>query len=145
LLQARFMPKPLSTGHLHLSFQAHPPPLSHLSLSLLRPSHFPLAVIGIASCSQSESLASILAQFNATILSMFPADGMYPFARNCFVFEEDENTPLGESPPGIVVFPSLMGNRKLYIGTLLADLCSQILGEFGALVRLGSPRSALHK
>ncbi|KAK7467129.1 hypothetical protein VKT23_004188 [Stygiomarasmius scandens] len=134
------MPKPLSTGHLHLSFPTHPPPLSHLSLSLLRPSHFPLAVIGIASCSQSESLASILAQFNATILSMFPADGMYPFARNCFVFEEDENTPLGESPPGIVIFPSLMGNRKLYIGTLLADLCSQILGEFGALIeRLESP------
>ncbi|THU80824.1 hypothetical protein K435DRAFT_972612 [Dendrothele bispora CBS 962.96] len=142
--RARFMPKTLSTGHLHLSFPTHPPPFSHLSLSLLRPSHFPLAVIGIASCSRSESLASILAQFNATILSMFPADGMYPLARNCFVFEENDdgssNISLGESPPGVVVFPSLMGNRKLYIGTLLADLCSQILGEFGALIeRLESP------
>lgn len=132
------MPNPLATGHLHLSFPTHPPPASHLPLSLLRPSHFPLAVIGIAACSQTDSLSSVLNQFNATLPEVFSAGGMYPLAKNCFVFEEgDGTTPLnlGDGLPGLVVIPSMMGHRKLYIGTLLADLCSHILGEFGVVVR----------
>ena len=36
--------------------------------------------------------------------------------------------------PGLVVIPSMMGNKKLYVGTLLADLCSNILAEFAAVV-----------
>lgn len=137
------MPKDaLETGHIHLSFPSHPPPGSHLPLSLLRPSHFPLAVIGIASCSRSESLPDILAQFNANILDLFPADSMFPLARNCFVFEEgDEDTHVAATDhlPGLVVIPGIMGNKKLYIGTLLADLCSHVLGEFGVVVRLLIP------
>lgn len=132
------MPSPLSTGHLHLSFPTHPPPRSHLPLSLLRPSHFPLAVIGVAACSKNDSLSSIFAQFNSSLLDIFPSDGIYPLARNCFVFEECEDTNLstGDNLPGLFILPSMMGNKKLYLGTLLADLCSQILGEFGVLVRI---------
>ncbi|KAG6866933.1 hypothetical protein C0991_003849 [Blastosporella zonata] len=140
--RARFMPSPLSTGYLHLSFPTHPPPRSHLSLSLLRPSHFPLAVIGIAACSKNDSLSSVYAQFTSSLIDIFPSDGIYPLAKNCFVFEEGEDTNLsmGDNLPGLVVLPSMMGNKKLYIGTLLADLCSQILGEFGVLVQaLESP------
>ncbi|KAG6879987.1 hypothetical protein C0992_008580 [Termitomyces sp. T32_za158] len=136
------MPSPLSTGHLHLSFPTHPPPRSHLPLSLLRPSHFPLAVIGIAACSQNDSLVSTFAQFNSSLLDIFPSDGIYPLARNCFVFEEGEDTNfnVGDNLPGLFILPSMMGNKKLYLGTLLADLCSQILGEFGILVKaLESP------
>jgi hypothetical protein len=131
------MPNPLSAGHLHLSFPSHPPPASHASLSLLRPSHFPLAVIGVGSCSQTDLLPSILAQFNLSLSEIFPPDSLYPLAKNCFVFEEGDgasNLNLGETTEGLVVIPSVMGNKKLYIGTLLADLCSQILGEFGVVV-----------
>ncbi|KAK7020579.1 transport protein Trs120 or TRAPPC9 TRAPP II complex subunit-domain-containing protein [Favolaschia claudopus] len=130
--RARFMPNPLSTGYLHLSFPTHPPPFSHLPLSLLRPSNFPLAVIGLAACSKTDSLPSACT----------------PLAKNCFVFEEGEgntNVNLGDNLPGLVVIPSMMGNKKLYIGTLLADLCSHILGEFGTLVQgLESPAGNEH-
>lgn len=131
------MPNPLSTGHLQLSFPTHPPPRSHLPLSLLRPSHFPLAVIGVAACTRTDSLSSIFTQFNASLPDIFPSEGIYPLAKNCFVFEESDDTNLniGDNLPGLVVLPHMMGNKKLYIGTLLADLCSQILGEFGVVVR----------
>jgi hypothetical protein len=131
------MPSPLSTGHLHLSFPSHPPPLTHSPLSLLKPSHFPLAVVGVATCSQTDSLSSIFEQFNTLINEAFPPDSLFPFAKRCFVFEDGDgatNLDLGGSLQGLVVIPSLMGNKKLYIGTLLADLCSQILGEFGVVV-----------
>ncbi|KAJ7452373.1 TRAPP II complex [Mycena galericulata] len=147
--KARFMPNPLSTGSLHLSFPTHPPPFSHLPLSLLRPSNFPLAVIGLAACSKTDSLPSILAEFNTSLLDIFPAGGMYPLAKNCFVFQEGEentNLNLGHNLPSLVVLPSMMGDRKkLYIGTLLADLCSHVLGEFGTLVQgLESPAGNEH-
>ena len=136
--KARFMPNPLSTGHLHLSFPTHPPPITHAPLSLIRPSHFPLAVIGLAVCSPSDTLTSILAQFNTVLLDLFPADALFPLARNCFVFEDGDgnnSSHLGDSLPGLVVIPSMMGNKKLYLSTLIADLCSNVLGEFGVLVR----------
>jgi len=137
LISARFMPNPLSTGHLHLSFPSHPPPPTHSSLSLFRPSHFPLGVIGIGVCSQTDTLSSMLAQFNASLLELFPAGSLFPLANNCFIFEDSDgvtNINLGDNIPGLVVIPSMMGNKKLYIGTLLADLCSHILGEFGRVV-----------
>lgn len=135
---ARFIPNPLSTGHIQLSFPTHPPPRSHIPLSLFRPSHFPLAVIGIAACTKVDSLASMFAQFNTSLADIFHPDGVYPLAKNCFVFEEGDEASLniGSDLPGLVVIPSVMGNKKVYIGTLLADLCSQILGEFGVVVYL---------
>ncbi|OCB84083.1 hypothetical protein A7U60_g8755 [Sanghuangporus baumii] len=136
--RARFMPNPLATGSLVLSFTEHPPPPSSSKLDLFRPSDFPLGIVGIASCSQSDVLSSIYSQFNASRGELFPSNSIYPFAQNCFVFEEgDGNTNLnvGNHMPGLVVIPSMMGNKKLYIGTLLAELCSNILGEFSMMVK----------
>ena len=42
--------------------------------------------------------------------------------------------------PGVVVIPNVMGHKRLYIGTLLAGLCSNILEEFAMLVRLNCQR-----
>ncbi|KAF7304920.1 hypothetical protein MKEN_01206300 [Mycena kentingensis (nom. inval.)] len=124
------------------------PPHSHLPLSLLRPSHFPLAVVGIAACTRTDSLPDILTQFNASLLDIFPGGGMYPLAKNCFVFEEGEgNTDvnLGDSLPGLLVIPSLMPKKRVYLGTLLGDLCSHVLAEFGTLVAgLESPAGNEH-
>jgi hypothetical protein len=108
-------------------------------MSLFRPSLFPLGVIGLATCSHSDSLSSIAAEFNATVKDLFPPDSIYPLAKNCFVFEEDDGTAnlnLGDHLPGLVIIPSMMGNKKENIETLLADLCSNILAEFSSVVRL---------
>ena len=131
------MPNPLSTGHLHLSFPLLPPPHTHQSFGLIRPSHFPLAVVGIASCSQLDSLSGILAQFKASVTEIFPSGSVFPLTQTCFAFEEEDgntNLNIGEHLNGLVVIPSLMGNKKLYIGTLVADLCSNILAEFSSMV-----------
>ena len=138
---ARFMPAPLSTGYLHLSYPSHPPPIWHAPLAMFRPSDFPLGIIGISEGSASTSLSSILAQFNAEVAQLFPANHMFPLAQNCYVFEgEDTNAPINmnESHPGMVVIPNIMGNKELYIGTLIAELCSTILGEFANLVSSSS-------
>ncbi|KAA1471141.1 hypothetical protein DENSPDRAFT_775745 [Dentipellis sp. KUC8613] len=137
--KARFMPSPKSKGHLHLSFPTHPPPPSHLPMSLFRPSHFPMGVIGIASCSHTDSLTNILAEFNAAVHDLFGPESIYPLAKNCFVFEEGDGTTnlnLGDHLPGLVIIPSMMGNKKENIETLLADLCSNILGEFSTVLQL---------
>ena len=134
----RFMPSPLSTGHLHISYPSHPPPAWHTPLALLRPSNFPLGVIGIAHCPTTSTLSSTLAQFNATMTHLFPPNSLFPLAQNCYIFEDDDGSTtlnLGDSLPGLVVIPSVMGNKQLYIGTLLAELCSNVLGEFSNLVR----------
>lgn len=131
------MPNPMATGYLQLSFPSHPPPSTHFALSLFRPSHFSLGVIGVGVCSQTDSLVSMLDQFNLSLLEIFPAGSLFPLAKNCFIFEDSDistNLNLGDNIPGLVVIPSMMGNKKLYIGTLLADLCSHILGEFGRVV-----------
>lgn len=134
--RSRFMPKDaLQAGHIHLAYPAHSPPHSHSPFSLLRISHFPLAVIGVASCTRSDDLPNILDQFDASLLDLFSEDSLFPLAKNCFVFEEGDSG-FGESLPGLVVIPAIMGNKKLYIGTLLAELCSNILGEFTVLVGL---------
>lgn len=131
------MPNPLASGHIHLSYPSHPPSAVHSALSVFRPSDFPLGLIGVASCSQTDSLNDILAHFNAARNELFPPGSTYPLATNCFVFEEsDDNTQLnlGDTLPGLVVIPSMMGNKQIYVGTLLADLCSNILGEFATMV-----------
>ncbi|KAF6765224.1 TRAPP II complex [Ephemerocybe angulata] len=140
---SRFMPSPLSPGYLQIRFPTHPPPQAHAPLSLLRPSHFPLAVIGVASCVHSDSLSSISGQFDALVSDIFPQGSIFPLAKHLFVFEEGDTSSsshLMESLPSVSVIPSLMGNKKLYIGTLLADLCSQVLKGFGTLAQaLESP------
>lgn len=131
---ARFMPGPLASGHVHLSYPLHSLPPSHTQLSLFRPSDFPFGVIGIASCSESQAMPSIQSEFSTLIHDIFPEGSTYPLAQNCFVFEEGENDADLGTHPGLVVIPGVMGKKEVYIGTLLADLCSNILAEFATVV-----------
>ncbi|CAE6440674.1 unnamed protein product [Rhizoctonia solani] len=161
--RARFMPSTLSTGYIHLSYPTHPPPEYYSSLSLFRPAVFPLAVIGIADCSyqpppqkdgqtpqESLSLSGILAEFNARLSELFSSRAAYPLATRCFAFEDSYpqngsdagqssgggqvNINVGDTLPGLVIIPSEIGHSKrFYLGTLLAELCGAVLGEFGSL------------
>lgn len=135
----RFVPSPLSTGSLHLRYTSHPPSAWHHSLSLLRLSSFPLAVIGIADCSQKDSHHSLAAEFQVTLTTIFSGSSATPFASKCFAFEDGDAVPdgnAGSSFPDLVMIPSLMSNKQVYIGTLLAELCHDILAEFPAIVSL---------
>ncbi|KAH7914700.1 TRAPP II complex [Hygrophoropsis aurantiaca] len=139
--RARFMPSPLSSGYIHISFPSHPTIPSHLPLSLFRPSHFTLGIIGIALCSQHTPAASILEQFENSLSDLSSEDSTFPLAKICFAFEDNGSEgniglKATDNVSGLVIIPSVMGNKKLYIGTLLADLCSQILGEFGRVVNV---------
>lgn len=134
---ARFLPNPLAAGHIHLRYPSHPPPSKHTPLALFRPSEFPLGVVGVASNSHGDSLPSILKDFTGTLSRLFPHGSLFPLARTCLVFEENDsrtNLDVGDAFPGLVVIPNTMGHKKVYIGTLLADLCSNILGEFSHVV-----------
>ena len=54
------------------------------------------------------------------------------------MFEEAEGTANftnHDELPGLVVVPRIK-NRKMHVGTLLGDLSSEILAEFGTLVKL---------
>lgn len=76
-------------------------------------------------------------QFGTALGDIFPPGGIYPLVRNCWVFEEAEGTANftnQDELPGLVVVPRIK-NRKLHVGTLLGDLSSEILAEFGTLVR----------
>ncbi|KAI6166990.1 transport protein Trs120 or TRAPPC9 TRAPP II complex subunit-domain-containing protein [Pisolithus thermaeus] len=122
--KARFMPSPLSSGYLHLSFTSHPTSPAQAPLYLFRPSFLSHAVIG-------EQLENIL-------IDIFPESSTSSPSKVCFVFQSEVSTSgnINEVPSGLVIIPSVMRNKKLYIGTLLADLCSQILGEFGRVVHV---------
>lgn len=138
----RFMPSPLATGFLNLSYVSRPPPLSRSSLGLFRPSGFPLGVVGIASCSQGSELRAVQDQFQAMLANMFSTGSLYPLARSCFVFEDGgdgSSLDIGKSLPQLFIIPSMMGNKQIYIGTLLAEICSTILGGFSTIVRLSAP------
>lgn len=133
----RFLPSPLSAGYLHLHYTSHPPSTWHHSLSLLRLSLFPLAVIGIADCSQKDTIPLLGAEFKAALSHIFSGSSATPFATKCFAFEDGDAIPdvnVGSSMPEVVMIPSLMSNKQLYIGTLLAELLHDVLAEFPLLV-----------
>ncbi|KZT67733.1 hypothetical protein DAEQUDRAFT_792472 [Daedalea quercina L-15889] len=144
--RARFMPNPLASGHIHLSYQSHPPASVHNALALFRPSDFPLGVVGIASCSHSDSISTTLASFKSTVKDVSLHKAAFPVSTNCFVFEEgDANLDLGDRFPGLVVIPSMMANKRVHISTLLAGLCSHILGDFATVMQsLESPLGNEH-
>lgn len=133
---ARFMPNPLSSGYLHLSFSSRPSSPTHDSLYLFRPSLFNHAVIGVTAYSSTYTPDAAFEQLENVISDISPENSAFPFSKMCFMFQNEDSGSgsLHDSPPGVVVIPSVMGNKKLYIGTLLADLCSQVLGEFGRVV-----------
>ncbi|PPR08068.1 hypothetical protein CVT24_010529 [Panaeolus cyanescens] len=135
---SRFLPNPLSSGYLHLNYPTHPPPQGHSNLALIRPSHFPLGVIGIGTQSQQEghSIQSLYNQFHSTVSDIFPSSNIFPLVRSCFLFEESDamhSSESAENLPSLVVVPHI-ANRKLHIGTLLSDFCSKILVELGILM-----------
>jgi hypothetical protein len=135
---ARFLPatNTLATGYLHLCFPSHPPPESHLPLSLFRPSAFPLGVIGIASCS-TETLEHTPAYFDSAVRDVISSEYPLPVASVCFAFEEiSDGALLDKSPPGVEVIPKMDTKQtNLHLGTLLASLCSRILINLSDFVR----------
>jgi trafficking protein particle complex subunit 9 len=128
---------PLATGYLHLSFPSHPPPATQQLLSLFRPSAFPLGIIGVATCS-SHPLSKTLSQFEENLSNITPPGSIFPLVQQCFAFEdegEDGCQLVNDQVSGIEVIPSMDTNKtKMHIGTLLASLCSRILGELSLLV-----------
>lgn len=137
---ARFMPiqGPAVNGYLHLSFPSHPPPEAQHLFSLFRPSLFPLAVIGVASCT-SDPFTTTLQHFDETLRDIASPESMFPLAKACFAFEDEggDGSQLADQISGIEVIPSMDTNKtKMHIGTLLASLCSRILAEFSSLVCL---------
>jgi hypothetical protein len=120
-------------------------------------SYQPAPQKGEASSNASQgplSLSGILAAFNACLSELFSARAAFPLATRCFAFEDypqngqsvnqggssaegggQVNINVGDTLPGLVVIPSEIGHSKrFYIGTLLAELCGAVLGEFGSLV-----------
>lgn len=141
--RTRFMPTAASTGHLHLEYVAHPPPIWHHALALFRPALFPLGVIGITTCTVSTSLLSLQTEFKRKVQHMYPYNSPYPLAQTCFAFEESsEGTNLATDDVGLEIIPSVLGNKvTAHVGMLLASFCSQILAGFSSLTRsLDSPR-----
>ncbi|KAF8334324.1 TRAPP II complex [Cantharellus anzutake] len=134
----RFLPSPLASGNLHLSFLTHPPPTWRSAFNLFRISSFPLAVIGIADCTSGATASSLVAEFKADLSTLLPDGLPFPFTTKCLAFEEGEgnaNMNLSTSTSELVTIPSLMGNKQVYVGTLLAELCHDIIVEFPSIVR----------
>jgi len=129
------MPTTSSTGHLHLDYTSHPPPIWHHSLALFRPSMFPIGVIGITSCTSSTSLQSVQVDFVRKIKHLYPYNSPYPLARSCFAFEgSTDGLQLAAEEAGVEVIPSVLGNKTSgHIGMLLAGFCSQILTSFSSM------------
>lgn len=130
LVPARFLPttNTLATGYLHLGFPSHPPPESHLPLSLFRPSAFPLGVVGITSCS-AETFEHTLTHFDDAVRDVISPEYPLPVSRVCFAFEEaGDGAALDTSLSDVEVIPKMDKKQtKLHLGTLLASLCSCIL------------------
>ncbi|KAG9008552.1 hypothetical protein FRB93_006471 [Tulasnella sp. JGI-2019a] len=142
--KSRFMTSALLAGHLHLSYPMHPPPEWHASLGLFQPSHFPLGVIGVAQYSDQVSMTDIAAEFKAIIGEYFPTGSPFPFATKCYAFESgDSGTAiLGSTTSEVIVIPSLMGHKEVYVGTLISQMCADILGYFAGMAQaLESPAS----
>lgn len=146
---ARFLPttNTLATGYLHLSFPSHPPPESHLPLSLFRPSAFPLGVIGITSCS-AKTFENTLAHFDDAVRDVISSEYVLPVSRVCFAFEEaSDDATLNTSLSGVEVIPKMDTKQtKLHLGTLLASLCSHILvdlSDFVSRIRVYNPNSLM--
>ncbi|KAG9019650.1 hypothetical protein FRB90_011996 [Tulasnella sp. 427] len=137
----------MSTGYLHLAYPSHPPPPWHASLSVFRVSHFPLGVIGVADCSKPDTpLTSVQAEFHAALERCFPMESAFPLASRCYAFEEgDENSQLNmaSGDPRLVVIPSVMGNKQVYVGTLISELCAEVLSNFANLAKAFESASGL--
>lgn len=96
-----------------------------------------MAIIGITSITSSEQLATLGAEFKAQMEEILPPDGMIPLAQNCLAFQEESSSSTLDTKDafsGLVVIPNDMGNKELYLSTLVAELCSTMLAGFSDLV-----------
>ncbi len=74
------------------------------------------------------------AQFDAAVDDLFDSSSFYPLATDCIVFEEDGSNPMTDTFTGLVIIPSVLANKNVYLGTILASLCSGILSGFTDIV-----------
>ena len=82
-------------------------------------------------------IPSLLVDFQASVSDLFPKGSAFPLSSKCYAFEEGDDPSsvnLGAISSQIVVIPSVMGNKQVYIATLLAELCAEILADFTGLV-----------
>ncbi|KZO95888.1 hypothetical protein CALVIDRAFT_537860 [Calocera viscosa TUFC12733] len=137
--RSRFLPSALSAGSVHLAFPSHPPPTTAQPYALFRPSQFIHGVIGVADCSTASSLAALLAEFYGVLHEIFGPNPVFPLAGRCYAFDPgDSSTDLdvGGALEGLTVIPTVVGDKRIYLGTLLANFCGSIIGEFAGLVRV---------
>ncbi|EJU05644.1 hypothetical protein DACRYDRAFT_113706 [Dacryopinax primogenitus] len=137
--RSRFLPSALSSGSIHLAFPSHPPPSTAQPYALFRPASFVHGVIGVADCSSSSSLAALLAEFYGVLHEVFGPNPVFPLAGRCYAFDPaDSQTDLdvGGALEGLTVIPTVVGDKRIYLGTLLANFCGCIIGEFAGLVRV---------
>ncbi|KZT58996.1 hypothetical protein CALCODRAFT_219199 [Calocera cornea HHB12733] len=137
--RARFLPGALAPGAVHLAFPSHPPPTTAHPYALFRPAAFVHGVIGVADCSTAPSLAALLAEFYGLLHHIFGPNPVFPLAGRCYAFDPaDASTDLdvGGALDGLTVIPAVVGDKRIYLGTLLANFCGAIIGEFAGLVRV---------
>jgi trafficking protein particle complex subunit 9 len=133
----RFMPTQLASGHLLLTHEVFSPGDRHNRVSIARLSRWPMGILGIAQAASSAQLATVGANFKAQLEELMPPDSLLPLAKNCLAFQQEDsrftlNTK--DAFSGLVVIPHEMGNKQLYLSTLVAELCSTILAGFSDIV-----------
>lgn len=131
------MPSRLAPGHLHLTYELHLPEKWNKYTSLFRISQWPLGILGIAQASSTSQIATFAADFKAQLDELLPPDALIPLATNCIAFEEEGSRitmDIKDALPGVVIIPHVMGNKQLYLNTLVAELCSNILAGFSDIV-----------
>jgi hypothetical protein len=134
---ARFMPAQLANGHLLLSYEILHQGTRITDASLIRLSQWPMGVIGIAHTSSTDQLATLGADFKAQMEELLPPDAFAPLATHCLAFQEASSRFILDTKDafaGVVVIPHDMGNKQLYLATLVAELCSAILAGFSDIV-----------
>ena len=123
----RFLPPavPPPTNHLHVSYISHP--INNIEpLSLFRVAAFPLAIVGVFDSSADHKEA--LAAFGELVDHLVPPGSAYPLAKRLFgVGAETKGKATRDGE--LVLVPSADA-----VGIELAELCGDIIGEFGELV-----------
>ena len=134
---ARFMPTRLAAGHLLLTHEIFLPGDKLPDGSLIRLSQWPMGVIGIAQASSAAQLATLGADFKALLEEILPPDAFAPLATHCLAFQDADSRftlDTKDAFSGVVVIPHDMGNKQLYLATLVAELCSALLAGFSDIV-----------
>lgn len=123
----RFLPPavPPPVNHLHVSYISHP--VNGIDpLSLFRVAAFPLAIVGVFDSSADHKEA--LAEFGTLVDHLVPSGSAYPLAKRLFGVGA-ENKGKATRDGELVLVPSAD-----VIGIELAELCGDVIGEFGELV-----------